>query len=489
MANLDRFKPRIKGCPMDTKSALERARQEAKQGNRRKAREILREAAKSDPKNEEIYLLFAQVADSRVNAIKTLEYVLRLNPNNQTARSWLDKMQQTPVSVEPSMPPKSKPKRWLWGIAVGVVLVSLFSIIVVVFGPKSEKPSEGIAIPEATTVVQASEEPIQQPTSPPEPTPIPPTFTPQPIGLSRSNPFASSDLVSAPNWDILVIEVIRGDGAWQAIQAVNPLNEPAPEGMEYLLLKLRVKCTYADSDEHPISGADFKVTGDRLIRYSTAFAVDLDPQLEAFLYSGGETEGWSSYLVGVGESNLILIVDELFGFTEENLRFIALDEGASISVPPELSGISPNELGIDRMNPAAFGEKVITEDWEITILGSIRGEEAWTLALNANQFNEPPAEGLEYIALRIHVRYIGTEDKSVHIDDTVFKTTGSENIIYELPMIVEPEPVFDVSLFPGGETEGWVILLAAKGETGIVAVFEPLWDFSGTDKRFLSLEP
>ena len=47
---------------MNTESALEEAKREAKAGNKRRARDILREAAKLDPRNEDIFLLFAQVA-------------------------------------------------------------------------------------------------------------------------------------------------------------------------------------------------------------------------------------------------------------------------------------------------------------------------------------------------------------------------------------------------------------------------------------------
>jgi len=170
-------------------------------------------------------------------------------------------------------------------------------------GSETASPTAEQAQAPATTASEATES--LEPTNTPEPTPVPPTPTPQPIGMSRSNPFPRSEVVSAPNWDVQVLEIVRGDEAWQAIQAANQFNEPAPEGMEYLLVKLHVKSTYADSDEHSISGSDFKVTGDRLIEYFTASVVEPDPQLDAQLFTEGETEGWSSYLIGQGEGNLI----------------------------------------------------------------------------------------------------------------------------------------------------------------------------------------
>ncbi len=58
------------------------------------------------------------------------------------------------------------------------------------------------------------------PTNTPEPTATP---TPLPIGLSRSNPYPISEKVSAPNWDIQVMEVIRGadachDSSYESVQ-------------------------------------------------------------------------------------------------------------------------------------------------------------------------------------------------------------------------------------------------------------------------------
>ena len=72
----------------------------------------------------------------------------------------------------------------------------------------------------------------------PSNTPAPPaTPTPLPIGYSRKNPLPRANLVTSPNWEIQVIEVRRGEQAWLDVQAANMFNEPAPAGMEYLLVK------------------------------------------------------------------------------------------------------------------------------------------------------------------------------------------------------------------------------------------------------------
>lgn len=349
---------------------------------------------------------------------------------------------------------------------------------------QATNPPESVA-----TAGQAEPTKIPEPTNTPKPTPVPPTATPPPVGLSRSNPYPRSEPISAPNWDLKVLEVVRGDEAWKAIRAANQFNDPAPEGMEYLLVKLHVKSIYADSDEHTIGGGDFAVTGDRLIRYSSAFAVEPDPQLDAKLFTGGESEGWVAYLVGKGEGNLILIFDEMLNFDGNAVRYVALDDGASVSVPSDLKGIKATNSGKDRNDPAPLTEKIITEDWEVSVLEIVRGDKAWEMVKEANQFNDAPAEGMEYIVVKVHVRYIGTDDAAAQINGTFFKTTGSAGVLYDAPLTVDPNPMLDATLYPGGEFEGWITMQAAKDETGIKLVFEPVFEFSGQNKRFISLEP
>lgn len=331
------------------------------------------------------------------------------------------------------------------------------------------------------------------PTNTPEPTNTPKptnTPTPMPIGLSRENPFPITELVSVPNWEVQVIETKRGDEAWQDIQIANMFNDPAPEGMEYLLVKVHVKSTYDDSEEHNIGGCDFDVTGDNLTLYtcSTASVVEPDPQLDANLFTGGEAEGWMAYLVAEGERNLMLIVNEVFNFDSDAIRYIALDEAASLTVPSELRGIEPTDYGTERNNPATLEDKIITENWEISVIDVVRGDDAWAMVLEANQFNDPPEEGMEYIAIKLHVRNIGTKDEAENIDISSFNTTGDAGVLYDPAYAVAPDPRLDAYLFPGGELEGWIVVQVAKDETGILLVFDPIWDFGGSNKRFISLE-
>ncbi len=117
------------------------------------------------------------------------------------------------------------------------------------------------------------------------------------------------------------------------------------------------------------------------------------------------------------------------------------------------------------------------------------GADAWTMLQEANAYNDPPADGMEYIAVKIHVRSIGTADKPASIDESLFTSTGSAGVTYDQPSASAPDPALEISLFPGGQYDGWLVLQAAQAETGMMLVFNPSFDGTNENQRFISLEP
>jgi hypothetical protein len=71
--------------------AIQQAKAAASRGDYSRARSILRDAARDDPYNEEILLLFAKIAQKREHAIHCYERVLEINPYNETAIRALDR--------------------------------------------------------------------------------------------------------------------------------------------------------------------------------------------------------------------------------------------------------------------------------------------------------------------------------------------------------------------------------------------------------------
>jgi len=143
----------------------------------------------------------------------------------------------------------------------------------------------------------------------------------------------------------------------------------------------------------------------------------------------------------------------------------ALDQAAFVAVDPALSETKPTDVGRSRQDPSPYGQVVIAEDWQVQVTDMIRGSSAWTMVERANQFNDPPPDGKEYVAIQLHVRHIGTKDIHKSMDGSYLRLTGAANVVYDSPSIVDIQPALDVDLYPGGEAEGWITMEAAEGES------------------------
>lgn len=147
---------------------------------------------------------------------------------------------------------------------------------------------------------------------------------------------------------------------------------------------------------------------------------------------------------------------------------------------------STNKDG-SRKNPMKLGEVfqgVYTErdykyDISISLLEVISGDAAWELIHEANQFNDPPGEGMQYIMAKFSVTYledITGEDQPLEFNQYAFNYSTSEYQVKDIPSIVCPDPEFDVVLYEGASGEGWVVFLAEADDPAPKAIFiDSLW--------------
>ena len=386
-------------------------------------------------------------------------------------------------------------KEWLVIIGLGLVLcvgIGAGVLIVRQLAPAVSTALRGALTwtPEATRRPTVPVTPTLVPTptvtSTPTPTATPaPTATPRP-GISRRNPLPPGSIVEMNGWEIQVLDLMRGAQAATAIRDVNQFNPPAPEGREYVAIKVHVKSTHTDGQSHRLGSGDFRLTGDRLVEYLAPGVVPPKPALKAELFSGGEAEGWLVYTIGQSEGHLQLDFDPLGGSDTQPV-FIALMPDAAIPVDPQLTAAPLTTDGQTREQPASLNEALITEDWAVTLLKVVRGEDAWQMTLAANQFNDPAPAGQEYLAAFVRVRNLNPADKTIRIDSSSFKTIGSANALYDAPSVVDPDPPLEAALYPGGEVEGWVILQIGRDETNVEVVFDPIFDFQQVNRRFMAI--
>lgn len=336
--------------------------------------------------------------------------------------------------------------------------------------------------------------------------PLPPESPAAEAGMSRTNPYPIDTDVVTPYWDFRVLEVARGEAAWQIMQADSPESPPPPPGKEYFLVKVWVRCKNPDPGSHDIDLNDLFITGDQLQGYTDV--IQDHPAPEFFysdIFTAESLEGWIDILVDPSEGNMMLVFDreEYIGneLQPRDVRYVALEGGASIEVPTGLEGVTANEIGTDRENPAQIDDTVITKNWEITVLESLRGQAALDIVMQLSERNKPPEDGMEYVAFRVRGRRISTMDLSENLSASDFTMivpgmgrNGSDQM--DDPFIYLDSqsitPYFIARLFPGGEIEGWAIKEVPGGHTPLLIRFNHILPSSSSadwDKRDFSLEP
>ena len=114
-----------------------------------------------------------------------------------------------------------------------------------------------------------------------------------------------------------------------------------------------------------MTGSDYKGYGDTM---------DSWPQPEFLfedMFTAETVEGWIDAVIPTDEQNLMVVVDDESN-GNRTTRFLALEAGASISLPADLSSLKPNGLGVDVTNPVPPGQAAISSTWEIsTVIPSV----------------------------------------------------------------------------------------------------------------------
>lgn len=370
---------------------------------------------------------------------------------------------------------------WLISRAAPLVTSAVASAVPLVSAPTGAPTGEATSAPSKVPSTPTA-------TSAPTRTPTPrPTATSTPVpGLSVARPLPPDSVFGLAGWEARVLEVMRGEAAAQAIRDANQFNAEAAPGREYLLVRLNVKSVHPDRESHRIRGGDFRLVGARRMEYLSGGVVVPDPKLDAELFAGGAVEGWVVFEIDRGEDQLILIWD-LLDDTRSDRIYVALTDGAALPIDPQLDQIVPTDLGRTRDEPAPVGAAAITEDWIITVLDAVRGDEAWKQILAANRYNDLPAPGMEYVLVRVRARYIRSDETLARIDSSWFKIIGAANVLHDAPAIVEPTPALEARLFSGGEAEGWIVMQARRDEADLLLVFDPPFDHDGLNRRYLLL--
>lgn len=131
-----------------------------------------------------------------------------------------------------------------------------------------------------------------------------------------------------------------------------------------------------------------------------------------------------------------------------------------------------------RSNPLPFGDLIKVKEniyddnfnsynatLEIGLKEVIRGDEAWSIILKENQFNEKPADGYEYMLVKVTGKMVeaGTEDDSLYFSSMSFKFVSDDGDVYEMTSAVIPNELTK-ELYNGGSAEGYIVNQVRVGD-------------------------
>ncbi|WP_010676881.1 hypothetical protein [Bacillus timonensis] len=127
----------------------------------------------------------------------------------------------------------------------------------------------------------------------------------------------------AIKFDLTVLEVTRGEEAFNKLKGMNEYNEPAPEGYEWVLAKTKVKFVESETQDIPlfIDGVmNFTMVSESGDIFSGDVYAVTDPDFSFEMYVGNEKEGYISGLVKTGEKAQLRYEEFLGGNVFFNLQ-------------------------------------------------------------------------------------------------------------------------------------------------------------------------
>jgi len=150
-------------------------------------------------------------------------------------------------------------------------------------------------------------------------------------------------------------------------------------------------------------------------------------------------------------------------------------------------------VGTDRSNPVPVGNSLITPDgFRITVLSFTPGDAAWNIIHEANQFNAPPASGMQYVLVVVNVWNVSSKTEPAWVSEASFALVGSSNKVfntYDRSVCLPAEGNFRelaAQLYHGGQTTGAMAFYIPANESNLVLIWDT-YSFNETDKRYFKV--
>ncbi len=127
------------------------------------------------------------------------------------------------------------------------------------------------------------------------------------VGAEQSQPAGIGQITTSANWEVQLLQVVRGAEAWQRLLAANRFNNPPEEGFEFVLAQLRIRYIGSDEGPHHVNRhTHFAVRNWHTEAWQRSTGIAPKPELEAALFPGGEVVGWLPLPVALEDTDPIL---------------------------------------------------------------------------------------------------------------------------------------------------------------------------------------
>jgi hypothetical protein len=126
--------------------------------------------------------------------------------------------------------------------------------------------------------------------------------------------------------------------------------------------------------------------------------------------------------------------------------------------------------GDSRAEPVPLKQEAQAGPWKLSVLEVVTGDQATQQVTAASQFNQAPAAGFTYVAVRLRATNAG--DRPLAIDGNDFGVTGSSGLVRRFVGAIPPDPALDGVVKPGETKEGWVVGGAASDEKDLLLLYD-----------------
>lgn len=124
------------------------------------------------------------------------------------------------------------------------------------------------------------------------------------------------------NFQITILEVVRGQDAWNMISQANMFNEQPSEGMEYILAKVGIIYQTSTQQDYTLSIDSFyfdSVSNNQVL--DSPSIVEPEPELNVKLFPGGYGEGYITVLTYVDDPAPLIIFEDWISFNSTPFYF------------------------------------------------------------------------------------------------------------------------------------------------------------------------